>query len=57
MPLFKRDPTKKLNKLYQDKMKAAMTALRNGDVRQNAALVAEADELKAKLDRLTAEKG
>lgn len=57
MPLFKRDPTKKLNKRYQDKMKAAMQALRNGDVRENAVLVAEAEELKAELDRLGANNG
>ncbi len=57
MPLFKRDPTKKLKKRYQEKMQAAMVALRNGDVRQNASLVAEADELKAQLDRLIANNG
>lgn len=52
MGLFSRDPAKKLQKRYQEKMKAAMDALRNGDVRTNAALVAEADTIKAEIDRL-----
>lgn len=50
--MFKRDPSKKLKKEYQQKMEAAMRAMRNGDVRQNALLVAEADKIKAELDRL-----
>lgn len=54
MPLFKRDPTKKLQKAYQQKMEAAMNALRNGDVRENSKLVAEADEMRAELERLGA---
>ena len=52
MPLFKRDPTKKLQKAYQQKMEAAMHALRNGDVRENSRLVAEADEMRAELEKL-----
>jgi len=55
MPLFKRDPTKALRKKYQDKMTAAMEAMRNGDIRRNAELAAEAEALKAELDKLTAE--
>ena len=47
---FKSDPTKKLKKAYQQKMEAAMHALRQGDVRQNAELVAEADEIKKAID-------
>jgi len=43
--LFKRDPTKKLKKAYGQKMEAAMHAIRRGDVRENARLVAEANEL------------
>ncbi len=50
MPLFRRDPTKKLKKAYQQKMEAAMHAMRRGDVRENAMLVAEADKLRAKID-------
>lgn len=50
MPLFKRDPTKDLKKAYQKKMEAAMHAMRRGDVRENALLVAEAEKLKAEID-------
>ena len=42
MPLFKRDPAKKLKRAYQQKMESAMHAMRRGDVRENARLVAEA---------------
>lgn len=52
MPFFRRNPAKKLNKQYQAKMKAAMEALRSGDVRKNATLVAEADEIKVALGAL-----
>ena len=50
MTLFKRDPTKKLKKTYQQKLEAAMHALRRGDVRRNAMLVAEAEKIKAEID-------
>ena len=51
MPLFRRDPVKKLQKSYQQKMEAAMQAMRNGDIRQNAQLVAEAEKIRAEIDR------
>jgi len=54
MPLFRRDPLKKLRKTYQEKLEAAMHAMRNGDVRQNALLIAEADQIKAEIDVLEA---
>jgi len=50
MPLFRRDPTKRLKKAYRQKMEMAMHAMRRGDVRQNALLVAEAEKLKAQID-------
>lgn len=50
MALFKRDPIKKLNKAYQQKMEAAMHALRRGDVRNNALLVSEAEAIKAQIE-------
>lgn len=49
---FKSDPTKKLKKAYQQKMEAAMHALRQGDVRLNAQLVAEAELIKSDIDNL-----
>lgn len=52
MPLFKRDPKKQLQKSYEKKLEAAMHAMRNGDIRRNAELTAEADALKAELDKL-----
>ena len=52
MNLFKRDPAKKLKKAYQAKMEAAMHAMRRGDVRENALLVAEAEKIKLELDAL-----
>ncbi len=51
MPLFKRDPTRKLKKAYEQKMEAAMHAMRRGDVRQNALLVAEAEKIRTELDK------
>ena len=53
MPLFSRDPRKKLQKVYQQKMQAAMEAMRRGDVRQNAILVAEAQDIKSEIDQLS----
>jgi hypothetical protein len=52
MPLFKRDPTKKLKKSYQQKMEAAMHAMRRGDIRANALLVQEAEQIRAELEKL-----
>lgn len=50
MAFFRRDPTRKLQKTYQQKLEAAMHAMRKGDVRQNALLVAEADKIKAEIE-------
>jgi len=50
MPLFERNPTKKLRKAYEQKMEAAMHAIRRGDVRENARLVAEANELQVAIE-------
>lgn len=52
MALFRRDPRKKLQKAYEQKLEAAMHAMRNGDIRKNAELVAEAEALKAELDKM-----
>ncbi len=52
MSLFSRDPKKKLKKAYQQKMEKAMHALRNGDVRENAKLVAEAEQMRLEIEKL-----
>jgi hypothetical protein len=52
MPFFKRDPTKKLRKAYEQKMESAMHAMRRGDVRQNAQLVAEAEQIRVQIETL-----
>ncbi|WP_320824721.1 DUF6435 family protein [Reinekea sp.] len=43
--MFKSDPTKKLKKLYESKLEAAMLAQRTGDIRSYSMLSAEADIL------------
>lgn len=55
MPFFKRDPKKKLRKAYEQKLELAMQAMRRGDIRENATLVAQADELKAQIDALSSD--
>ena len=52
MKIFRRNPTKRLQKSYNQKMEAAMHAMRRGDVRQNALLIAEAEQIKAEIDRI-----
>ena len=52
MPLFSRDPSRKLKKAYEQKLGAAMAAMHRGDIHENAKLTAEADALKSKLDAL-----
>ena len=54
MPLFRRDPTKKLKKAYEMKLESAMHAMRRGDVRENALLTAEAEKLRAEIEALEA---
>ena len=57
MGLFSRDPSKKLKKAYQQKLKEAMQAMRRGDIRENAALVVEADAILAELEAAQAAAG
>lgn len=52
MQLFNRDPRKKLEKVYQQKMEAAMDAMRRGDIRGNAELVTEAEKIRLELEKL-----
>ena len=54
MPLFRRDPTKKLKKAYEMKLESAMHAMRRGDVRENALLTVEAEKLRVEIEALEA---
>ncbi len=55
--LFKSDPSKKLHKSYAAKLEQAMQAQRSGDIRGYAELTEQAEQIKAQLDALKAEKG
>ncbi|MFG6137603.1 MULTISPECIES: DUF6435 family protein [Halomonas] len=48
---LKRDPLKKLQQQYEQKLEQAMTAARNGDMRANAALTEQAEALRAEIER------
>ena len=49
--LFKSDPSKKLQKAYEQKLEQAMHAARNGDMRANAALTEEAEALRGEIEK------
>ena len=50
--IFKKDPSKKLNKRYEAKLEQAMLAQRNGDIKGCAMLTAEAEEIATQLNAL-----
>jgi hypothetical protein len=50
--IFKKDPLKKLNKLYEAKLEEAMHAQRRGDIKSYAMITAEADKIKVKILKL-----
>ncbi|KXJ51127.1 MAG: hypothetical protein AXW17_00200 [Colwellia sp. Phe_37] len=50
--IFKKDPSKKLNKRYEAKLEQAMLAQRNGDIKGYAMLTAEAEEIATQLNAL-----
>lgn len=54
--LFKKDPIKKLEKEYNDKLVEARDVLRQGDVKANARLMAEAEKINDKITALKKEK-
>jgi uncharacterized protein (DUF2132 family) len=56
LSFLKRDPSKKLNKQYYLKLEQAMQAQRKGDIKLYSSLTAEAEAIKADIDRLDAEK-
>lgn len=43
--IFKKDPIKKLDKAYEDKLEQAMLAQRNGDIKAYAMITAEAEKI------------
>jgi hypothetical protein len=47
--IFKKDPTKKLSKLYDIKLEQAMNAQRNGDIRSYAMITAEAEKIREQI--------
>ena len=47
--IFKRDPIKKLDKLYESKLEEAMHAQRKGDIKSYAMITAEAEKIKVKI--------
>ena len=50
--LFKSDPVKKLKNLYEKKLEEAMHAQRSGKIPQYAVLIAESEEIAARMDAL-----
>tara|TARA_R110001583_G_scaffold22377_7_gene84033 strand:- start:35776 stop:35955 length:180 start_codon:yes stop_codon:yes gene_type:complete len=51
---FKKDPIKSLNKLYFQKLKTAMHAQRNGDIRSYSMITSEAEDIRVKIEALEA---
>ncbi|MFT7405307.1 DUF6435 family protein [Zhongshania sp.] len=49
---LKKDPIKKLNKLYLQKLEEAMYAQRNGDIRSYSSITSEAEDIRIKMDAL-----
>lgn len=49
---LKKDPVKKLQKQYEEKLEKAMLAARNGDMRANASLTEEAEALREEIEKL-----
>ncbi|RHW74678.1 DUF6435 family protein [Colwellia sp. RSH04] len=47
--IFKKDPVKKLDKLYESKLEEAMHAQRKGDIKSYAMITAEAEKIKAQI--------
>ncbi|WP_068547810.1 DUF6435 family protein [Thalassotalea crassostreae] len=50
--IFRSNPTKKLNKLYEAKLEQAMFTQRNGDIKSYSMLTAEAEEIADKIKTL-----
>ncbi len=52
--IFKKDPIKKLDKLYESKLEEAMYAQRKGDIKSYAMITAEAEKIKVHILELQA---
>ena len=50
--IFKKDPVKKLNKLYEQKLEKAMHAQRNGDIKSYSLITAEAEKIFSEIKSL-----
>jgi hypothetical protein len=50
--IFKKDPIKKLDKLYESKLEEAMYAQRKGDIKSYSMITAEAEKIKVKIETL-----
>ena len=50
--IFNRNPVKKLNKRYEDKLEQAMHAQRNGDIKGYAMITAEAEKIAVEIQAL-----
>ena len=50
--IFKQNPTKKLNKLYLDKLEKAMHAQRHGDIETYSILATEAEQIRLQIETL-----
>ena len=55
LSLFRKDPTKKLQKTYEAKLEKAMHAQRGGDIKTYSLLTEEAEKIRAKIEALQAE--
>ena len=52
--LFKKDPIKKLEMAYYDKLEQAMQAQRKGDIRSYSMLTEEAEAIQKQIDQAQA---
>jgi hypothetical protein len=50
--LFKKDPIKKLNKVYEAKLEQAMHAQRNGDIKSYSMITEEAEKINKEIQLL-----
>jgi hypothetical protein len=50
--LFKKDPIKKLNKVYEAKLEQAMHAQRNGDIKLYSMITEEAEKINKEIQLL-----